>query len=211
MKFQIGDVTDKALSATMVHELFLCSENFATFYQLISLPSMQPRTKAIKIKCNDAYARFIQHLYEFWVAAVQRAAGTTSSIPAAELDALLKSEAEKSLRNNAVGIQHKNLPGWQADVQSLPTVLDAEFGKHFRLIRNRTAHASHRRAMPAPGDLTLSEFYSRYHHAVKSMFETAKFTWTVRDVEAFNWMEIESFDVAASGSLQRGINSHVEM
>jgi hypothetical protein len=191
----------------MVHELLLCTESFAEFRQLASLSGTAFRTKAakaVKIKCHNAYARFIHHLYEFWVAVAQRSAGTTSSLTALELDAVLNSEAKKSLRNKSVGIRYANLPGKEAQAETLTEVLDVEFGRHFRLIRNRTAHASHRRACLAPGDITLAVFYARYHQAVQSLFETAKFTWTVRDVETYDWMEIESFDlVAASGSRGR--------
>jgi hypothetical protein len=88
--------------------------------------------------------------------------------------------------------------GWEKQVRHLEASIDGDFGKHFRLVRNRTAHALHRRARPSVDDLTLGNFFVRYHYAVLCLFETAKFTWTVRDIESFDWMEMEAFDVLAA-------------
>jgi hypothetical protein len=116
------------------------------------------------------------------------------------LDALLTFEAQKAIKNRGNSMEHLKPPGWDVAIRLLNEV-DDDFGKHFRLVRNRTAHASHRRAQSNVDDLTLGEFFIRFHHAVAILFETAKFTWTVKDVEGFEWMEIEAFDSAVAAPI----------
>src|SRR5258708_20205953 len=66
VKFKIGDETDRALSTTLVHELVLCKESFDRFTYFARINIMGRRDKLIKIKCHDAYASFLHHLYEFY-------------------------------------------------------------------------------------------------------------------------------------------------
>jgi hypothetical protein len=197
MKFQTNDATDVALKATMVHELFLCSERLADFKGLALVTGATVQRKYWKIKRHDAYSQFIHHLYEFWVAAAKRDAKSTESLRFDVLDELLTFEAKKAIKNRHQAIEYFKPSGWVGLVERFKDV-DDDFGKHFRLVRNRTAHASHRRAQSNGDDLTLGEFFIRFHQAVAILFETAKFTWTVKDIEAFEWLEIEAFDAAVS-------------
>lgn len=197
MNFQLNDAVDEALKATMVHELFICSERISQFKMLAFADDAMRRSKAWKIRRHDAYSQFIHHLYEFWVAAARRNALSTNSMRSDVLDELLTFEAQKAIRNRRNAIEYFKPAGWDVTIRLL-TEVDDDFGKYFRLVRNRTAHASHRRAQSNVDDLTLGEFFIRFHHATIILFETAKFAWTVKDVEGFDWMEIEAFDSAVS-------------
>lgn len=200
MIFQLNDSIDEALKATMVHELFLCSERISEFKMLAFADSSSRRSKAWKVRRHDAYSKFIHHLFEFWVAAAQRNALSTKSLPSDVLDELLTLEARKAIRNRRDAIEHFKPVGWERSIQLLREV-DNDFGKHFRLVRNRTAHVSHRRAQPGVDDITLGQFFIRFHHAVAALFETAKFAWTVKDIEEYDWMEIEAFDNAVAAAM----------
>jgi hypothetical protein len=200
MNFQLNDAVDEALKATMVHELFICSERISEFKMLAFADSATRRLKAWKIRRHDAYSRFIHHQYEFWVAAAKRDALNTASVRFDVLDELLTLEAQKAIRNRHHSMEYLKPADWGVAIRLLKEV-DDDFGKHFRLVRNRTAHASHRRAQSNVDDLTLGEFFIHFHQAVAILFETAKFAWTVKNVEEFEWMEIETFDLAVSASV----------
>jgi len=200
MIFQLNDPIDEALKATMVHELFLCSERISEFKNLAFADFSSRRSKAWKVRRHDAYCQFIHHLYEFWVAAAQRNVLNTKSLRFDVLDELLTLEARKAIKSRRDAMEHFKPAGWEQSVQLLREV-DNDFGKHFRLVRNRTAHVSHRRAQSDGDDLTLSQFFTRFHHAVAVLFETAKFAWTVKDIEEYDWKEIEAFDAAVAASV----------
>lgn len=197
MNFQLNDAVDEALKATMVHELFICSDSIAEFKMLAFADDSTRRSKAWKIRRHDAYSQFIHHLYEFWVAAAKRDALNTNSVRFDVLDELLTFEARKAMKNRRNAMEYLKPAGWDVTIGLFKEV-DDDFGRYFRLVRNRTAHASHRRAQSSIDDITLGEFFIRFHHAVAMLFETAKFAWTVANVEDFEWMEIEMFDSAVS-------------
>lgn len=200
MIFQLNDPVDEALKATMVHELFLCSERISEFKMLAYADLSSRRLKAWKVRRHDAYSQFLHHLYEFWVAAAQRNALNTKSLRFDVLDELLTFEARKAIKSRRDAMEHFKPTGWDQSIELLRAV-DDDFGKHFRLVRNRTAHASHRRAQSDGDGPTLGQFFIRYHYVVAVLFETAKFAWTVKDVEEYDWMEIEAFDAAVAASV----------
>ncbi len=117
---------------------------------------------------------------------------------AGKRDAVITEEAGNAIRRKVLVLRETAPPGWEEQVRRLEGDIDSDFARHFRLVRNRTAHALHQRARPAVDDLTLGDFFVRYHHAMLCLFETAKFAWTVQDIESFNWMEIETFDILAA-------------
>lgn len=72
--------------------------------------------------------------------------------------------------------------------------MPTEFATHFRQTRNRIAHADARRA-GGNGEVTLPEFYRKYHRYIYLLYEEAEWLWKV-DPESFDWGEIEAFDLA---------------
>lgn len=75
----------------------------------------------------------------------------------------------------------------------MPEVIVPEsFGKHWRFVRNRRNHASERRFTGE--DITLSDFYEKYHRFIYLFYEEAQWVWIVEDVESYDWGDIEKFN-----------------
>jgi hypothetical protein len=189
---------DEAIKAALAHELYLATERLSEFVQLSRIDQRSVRTKQVKIKCHDAYSRFLHHLYEFWLGIVRWKTPKSCWGDARKRDAVLTQEAGNAIRRKILVLRKTAPPGWEEHVRRLDGSIDSDFAKHFRLVRNRTAHALYQRACPAVNELTLGAFLVRYHYAVLCLFETAKFAWTVRDIESFDWLEIEAFDALAA-------------
>lgn len=198
MKFEIGDETDQALTTTLVHELFLCKDSFERFAALAKMNIMGRRDKATKIKCHDAYASFLHHLYEFYVGCIKRDFRSTETVQSRVLDQIFNREVTKLLRNRVDAIKGGYAPSWENHISVYQVEVPTEFGTQFRKIRNRTAHASTKRS--SPGDeLPLGQFYEKYHGFVYLLYYSVQWLWTVKDIEAQDWKSIEEFDLAVQG------------
>jgi hypothetical protein len=193
MKFSHQDPTDKALVAALAREMALCKECFASFLACSHLCHVQPGQKAAKIKAHETYSAFLSHLYEFYVGCIARDRGNTATPPAEDLDKILTHEAQKQLRNRRLLIEKEVLPGGENLLATLPASVPEEFGRHFRLIRNRTAHALTERFNPQKAP-SLNEFFKSYHHIILILFFTGQFAWNVKDAEAFEWGDIAAFN-----------------
>ncbi|MGH8027868.1 MAG: hypothetical protein ACREO0_14195, partial [Pseudoxanthomonas sp.] len=180
MKFEIGDDTDRALTTTLVHEMFLCTASFDRFTQLAYLNIMGRRDKGTKILCHDAYATFIHHLFEFYVGCIQRNLRETNSVPSEILDKLINNAVRKLLANKVKAIKNGHAPSWENDASTYQMEVPAEFSAQLRRIRNRTAHASMKRSNPGE-DLSLGQFYKSYHFFVYLLFRSGQWSWTVKD------------------------------
>lgn len=198
MKFEIGDETDQALTTTLVHELVLCKDSFERFAALAKMNIMGRRDKAIKIKCHDAYASFLHHLYEFYVGCIKRDLRNTDNLHNDMLDKTFNREVAKLLKNRVDAIQGGYAPSWENHISVYQVEVPTEFGAQFRKIRNRTAHASTKRSVPG-NDLPLGQFYKKYHGFVYLLYYSAQWLWTIKDIEAHDWKSIEDFDLAVQG------------
>lgn len=198
MKFECGDETDQALTTTLVHEFVLCQESFERFARNAKVNIMGQRDKIIKIKCHDAYASFLHHLYEFCVGCMKRDLKDTKDMGWENLDKMFNSEARRLLRNRIDAIENGYAPSWENHISVYQVEVDEEFGAQFRKIRNRTAHVSTKRSMPG-NDLPLAVFYQKYHRFVYLLYYSARGFWSVQDIESHDWKAIEDFDLAVNG------------
>lgn len=202
---------DDATRATLVHELYLASERFEEFKRLSLIGQPTLRNKQIKIRTYNAYSWFLHHLYEFWVAIVKWRLPKSSWNDSDKRDAILTREAADAVQRKILVLSKASPAGWEALVRDVENSVDSKFGKNFRIMRNRTAHALKESARTSNGELSLSDFVARYHHALLCLFETAKFSWSVRDIESFDWLEIEAFAIAAvAGAIAARRTAQVE-
>jgi len=198
MKFVIGDETDQALTTTLVHELVLCKDSFERFSHFAEMNIMGRRDKVLKIKCHDAYANFLHHLYEFYVSCIKRDRRNTKNIDNEKLNKIFNNEAKKLLKNRINAIENGYAPSWENEIRVYKIEVPDEFGTQFRKIRNRTAHASIHRSVPGT-ELSLADFYHKYHLLIWLLYYSAQELWTIKDVEAHDWKAIEEFDLAIHG------------
>jgi len=193
--FEIGDETDQALTTTLVHEMFLCKASFEEYAKLAQMNIMGYKGKELKVRCHDAYARFLTHLYEFYVGCIQRDRRSLASVDNKLIDRMLTGEVRKLLRHREEAILNGTAPSWENHISVYQVEVPESFGEQFRKIRNRTAHASVKRSVPGD-EITLAGFYSSYHKFVYLLFYHGQWLWTVSDIEAHNWRAIEDFDLA---------------
>lgn len=195
MKFEIGDATDHALTTALAHEFILCKDSFERFAYYAGQNIMGKRDKLTKIRSHDAYASFLQHLYEFYVGCIKRDQHEIKGLDHRLLDRVFNAEVRKLLNNRIHGIENGYAPLWENHISVYQVEVPEEFGTQFRRIRNRTAHVSIKRSRPNT-ELSLSEFYERYHNFIYLLYHSAQWTWSTKDIEAQDWKSIEEFDLS---------------
>lgn len=186
-----------ALTAVLAHELLLCKSSFDRFTALASLNTLGRRDKLTKILCHDAYSRFLQHLHAFYEGMVELRVSKTKSQHGSYVDAMLKLEVEKLMRGRAGAVRMRVAPKWDNSASYYEVPVPDEFPGDWRKIRNRTAHVKQERAHRGNG-IRLVDFYEKYHRFVMVLFSQAQFSWGIKDIDAFDWMDIEAFDLSAS-------------
>lgn len=195
MKFELGDAMDSALTTAIAHEFILCKDSFERFAHYAGLNIMGTRDKLTKIRSHDAYTSFLHHLYEFYVGCIKQDRRNLNSLNYQLLDCIFNTEVRKLLRNRIHAIENGYAPSWENHISVYQVEVPEDFGIQLRRIRNRTAHVSIKRATPS-SELSLAEFYRRYHKFVYLLYCSAQWMWTTKDIEAQNWKSIEDFDLS---------------
>lgn len=199
MKFNIGDNIDNTLATVLLHEFSLCKDSFEEFSYLAGLNIIGEQDKIITIRCHDAYSRFLNHLYEFYVGCIKRDQNSLKKLDHKLLDKILNSEVRKLLLNKIHAIENGYAPSWENHISVYQVEVPEDFGEQFRFIRNRTAHVSIMRANPNP-DLSLADFYNQYHSFVCLLYNAAQWLWITENIEKHDWKAIEEFGHSFHGS-----------
>ncbi len=197
MKFSIGDDIDRALTTAISHEMLLCEESFDRFVAIGSLNILGRTDKATKLALYASYTRFLQHLYEFYLACYQRDRQSLVAIASTQIDVLLNGEVRKLLKNRRDAIDGGYAPAWENSRSVYEVEVPEHFAAQWRRVRNRTVHVSTKRSSPL-SDIRLVDFYNHFHHFVYLLYSSAMSHWAVRDVDAVNWAAIEEFNLVVS-------------
>lgn len=190
--FQYKSKADKHLTVVLAHEFVLCQENFNLFTHYASLQILGDLKKETAIKLYSCYTQFLHHLYEFYMGIIKRKMKGKIQLSWQVTDAILVEEVKKLFKSRVQAIKAGHGHPFENDVSHYEIMPPSNFGEVFRKIRNRTAHASIKRAKD---DLTLTEFYKNYHRFIYILYETAMFSWDVYDIEIFDWEDIENFSI----------------
>lgn len=199
MKVNNSDEIDNKLTIVLMHEFILCKESFEQFSCYAGLNIIRKQDKITKIRCHDAYARFLSHLYEFYVGCIKRNQRNLKKLDYRLLDKIFNAEVRKLLLNKTHAIENGYAPSWENHISVYQIEVPEDFGKQFRWIRNRTAHVSTKRANPDP-DISLVDFYNQYHSFVCLLFNAAQWLWVTEDIEKHEWKAIEEFGHIFQGS-----------
>jgi hypothetical protein len=186
MKFEKGDQIYDAHVDTTGHEFYVATGNFMLFQQYRTMINKSGE-KSLKAACYQAYAEFVRGLYEYYVAVINWNEGKTS-LPKNDVDAAMNDAAQRLMNFYQLVINTKQ------HMENM--VVPEEFGKHFRQVRNRISHADYRRMGPRYGqsEITLAQFYEKYHYYVKLMLEHPQFTWGGKHfMSSYKWEPIEDF------------------
>lgn len=186
------DVKMKMERLVLAHEYFRCDQAFLDFAELSVANIGGKSEKRLRLNMFDSYSRFLHHLYEFYLGISKLPHNRERAFGG--IDTLIKDEIERIMRVRAERIRQGRAPSWENELSYYEQPVPIEFAMHFRQARNRIAHADARRA-GGNGEVTLPEFYHKYHGYVFLLYEEAGWLWKV-DPESFDWGEIEAFDLA---------------
>lgn len=150
--------------------------------------------KLIKIKMHDAYSSFLSHLYEFYVGCEQREINELKKFSFEYLDRFFNGQACRQLNNRREAIEKGYAPSWENHISYYQLEVPDNFGRDFRLVRNRTSHVITERASPKAG-ISLADFFHRYHKFIYLLYFSGKW-WLARDIESYDWQSIEDFDLS---------------
>jgi hypothetical protein len=197
MNFLISDSTDKHLTNAIAHEYLKCKDCFDLFVFNESL-RITNQTKQIRLRSYNLYSEFLLHLYEFYYGCFKRDKRSTSDIPHTNLDQLFNFEAQKAINITTERILNGRALGWENDLSYYQVIVPEDFGMHFRWIRNRHSHVDHKRS--SGEEISLSEFYRKYHKFIYQLFSFASWIWEIEDIEKHDFQSIEDFETAISES-----------
>ncbi|HTZ21348.1 MAG TPA: hypothetical protein VMC06_10740 [Opitutaceae bacterium] len=180
------------------HESWLCRDAFHRFQiegkrQIIANTFRLEPTRESNIAAYSAYADFIQHLHGTYMVLFEM------EVYHGHIVAPKKGKEHVSqdnfLLNEADRRQDKN--------SKVP--VPKELGNDIRDIRNRTNHVGHKRTDPkAAGQITLQEFYRKYHHPfVEVLYEQIASGYLDRHAANGKWDAIEGFSVIAGDAAKR--------
>ncbi len=190
MKFKVGDATDTALCVALKHEYLRCDDAFNDFAASATIMITQGENRRIAYKTFTAYARFIQHLYEFMLGAIKRERSDTE-LRWQMADSYIASHAQRILTNRREAILKGTAPAWENDISYYPERIPRDFAQKFRLFRNKlSVHVSHER--PA---LNLTDFYDGYHKYLGLLYHDIKSWWGRLGDEFPDLNEITAFSV----------------
>lgn len=211
MKFKVGDSTDSAHCTVLKHEFLRCEDAFKDFETYGRLMIMKAQaeaqgqgaaaaeeTRLVAYKTYNAYARFIHHLYEFMLGAVQREHGDTSKLEGEIASRYIQGHAQRVLTGRRQAILNGTAPAWENDIGYFPEKVPQEFATKFRQLRNKiSAHVTHERS-----NIDLTDFYDKYHKFVHMLYWNCLGHWGLRDKEFPDLKEITRFSVLITKQVQ---------
>jgi len=185
----------KEIQVTLAHEFWRCSREFNAFIhsatKLILGASKEERLEAF-----TAYGNFVHLFYSFYEGIIKYQnldliADLKPREVGPKISALIVEEVKKMITNQqTVYASHPNLDNRELQHLVASEVPD-KFGDDFRRMRNRFAHSSPTRV--SEKELTLLEFYHRYHKYLLLMYRNVEFSWRVKSIEGYDWAEIDNF------------------
>ncbi|WP_155419562.1 hypothetical protein, partial [Ralstonia solanacearum] len=146
MKFKVGDDVDRALCVAIRHEFLRCDDAFKEFAKSAELMIMRGENRRIAYTTYNAYARFIHHLYEFLLGAIQRDRNDTGKLHFELADKYVQGYAQRVVTNRREAILNGTAPSWENHISVYPERIPAEFASRFKLFRNTASgHVKHQR------------------------------------------------------------------
>jgi hypothetical protein len=103
--------------------------------------------RRIAYKTYSAYARFVHHLYEFYIACAARNFQNTDQLRAELAERFIASQTQRILKNRRQAILDGTAPSWENRISHYPENVPTSFARNFRSMRNvLNAYVSTKRA-----------------------------------------------------------------
>lgn len=181
---------DAALTTTLAHEFKRCKSAFAVYVMLFQKLQCGQHDENIKLGCYNAYADFVAHLYEFYLACIKSDPRYPANPTTEQIDKAMHIEATKFLNIRRERILRGDSPSWENHISSYEVIIPEAFGREFRKVRNLRSHVNRQRV-----DFDLGAFYVSFHGFLYIMYEECLWLWDTDDIDApqQNWGQIEQF------------------
>ena len=186
MKFSREDDIGKDIIDTLGHELFSASDYYRTFKDCIKLLKTH-NDRFLEVRAYLAYSNMLRSLFEYYVGIFKLNSGDTKNINADILDQRMWRTA-RNLVNFYRPIEQFTTPNY-------PKSVPDEFGRDFRVIRNRISHADFRRMQNSDrrNEISLSEFYLKYDFFINKMIYHPQFSWDGENYAGYSWEPVHEF------------------
>lgn len=148
---------DRRLCSALKHQFLRCREAYGDFIVASQKIRQGDEGRAISYRAYNAYARFLLHLYDLFMAWEQRGRNNTSPIPLEQVDTVIASFARTALECVPASFNS----GLVASVES-----SNKFAEAFRKAR----HTALRQVGHERAELKLSTFYRDHHKYLLSVF-----------------------------------------
>ncbi|MCT7604406.1 hypothetical protein N5U17_09170 [Aliarcobacter butzleri] len=197
MKFKHGDLIDDNLCTALTHEYYRCNDSFNQFSFYSNLMIFQGETPEISYKAYNAYSDFIHHLYEFYVGCFSRDILNTEiinnkKVKAKLIDNYITRHTQRILNNYKDMIINGIAPSWINGLNYYNVEVPTNFASNFRTYRNKiSGHVSYKRS----SELSLSEFYKKYHKFLYLLYYDAKHWWGNKNEKFPDLKEITEFTI----------------
>ncbi len=188
------------VTKALAHEFYRCTDSFISFNYYLDRKDL--KSKRNRILCYNSYVDFLAHLYEFYIKIIEKSSifqetGIYENYPSFEdignlkkTDIILAEEVAKLMRNRKNRIVHGYKDNLGLDISFYDQKVPKEFGEHFRFTRNRRNHVDRKHVIDS--EISLTDFYRKYHDFVVILFKEAFWVWDISD-DNFDLKEIESF------------------
>lgn len=187
---------NRDIEVALSHEFWCCKREFEAFSNYSILLMSMNCKKDIRLAAFSAYGNFIRHLYSFYEGVIKyRNAewleGAKGHAAGKKISELMSAEVRKLIRNKA--LVYRSRP--ELDSREMKYLVESEvpdqFGVDFRQMRNRFSHTATSRVNKS--QITLDEFFNKYHRYMLLLLETCSFSWTITDTDKYDWLEIDRF------------------
>ena len=193
MRFNAGDDTAHALRTALTHEFFRAEDAFNDFVDPRNMTVAAHTDRRIAYRAYNSYARFIHHLYEFYIGCFKWQFLNTAQIVQAQADRLIQDETSKLLIRKRARILEGRAPVWENSIESYPLEVPLQFASEFRTARNvALAHAGAARAT-----FSLSQFFQAYHMFMLMLYNEACWLWSKELGDFPDLGEVTSFALLA--------------
>jgi hypothetical protein len=184
MKFEAGSEIDSDLCRVLEHEFYRCQDAFEQFEFFGKLLIQNDGNKKIAYYAYNSYAYFILHLYEFLQGCMARELRNTNitnknnEVKAKWIEGYINRNAQQIMDRFRDDIMNGTAPSWVNDIRCYDVKVPGNFGQDFRKYRNKVAgHVAYERA----ASFDLSDFYSKYHKYLYSLYRASVPHWGKKD------------------------------
>lgn len=200
MRFEIGSEIDTNHCSALTHEYFKCDDAFNLFKRYAEISIASGETPELSYRMYNAYSSFIHHLYEFMLGCFARDMQNThitnkkGDERVQIIESMLTSSAQRVFNNIRDAIERGSAPSWVNHINYYDITIPGSFSTDFRQYRNKVSgHVAHERI----SELSLSEFYQKYHKYLVELYFDAQYMWGKRPDNFPDLKEITDFSVIA--------------